>query len=216
MNLVDSPLNGLFKTVLLEHPEIEMKHIELGVNWDPEMLFNALFAKDDEAILALREGKMYVPRLLRQNEAKAKRHELIRPADDQFRLQSKEKGLLENLTLVPLDLKQTLAPNEVEIDVRAVGLNFRDVLDALGLYPGDAGPLGGDGAGIVTRVGESVTNFHVGDAVLGLMGGSLARKTDTHQNNITWKPANLTFEEAAALPTVFLTTHYAFTRLDHT
>ena len=38
--------------------------------------------------------------------------------------------------------------------MRAVGLNFRDVLNVLGMYPGDPGAPGGDCAGIVTAVGE--------------------------------------------------------------
>ena len=40
--------------------------------------------------------------------------------------------------------------------MRAVGLNFRDVLNVLGMYPGDPGPPGGDCAGVVTAVGEGV------------------------------------------------------------
>ena len=47
-------------------------------------------------------------------------------------------------------------PGEVEIRVQATGLNFRDVLNVLGLYPGDAGPLGGECAGEVVRVGQGV------------------------------------------------------------
>ena len=68
--LENSPLNGLFKTALLEHPEIEMKQIVLGSDWDPETFLKALFAKEDESIFEIREGKIYVPRLFRQNEAK--------------------------------------------------------------------------------------------------------------------------------------------------
>lgn len=41
----------------------------------------------------------------------------------------------------------------VQVAVRAVGLNFRDVLNCLGMYPGDPGPPGGDCAGTVLAVG---------------------------------------------------------------
>lgn len=48
-----------------------------------------------------------------------------------------------------------LAPHEVVLRVTAVGLNFRDVLNVLGMYPGDPGDPGGDCAGIVTAAGTS-------------------------------------------------------------
>jgi NADPH:quinone reductase-like Zn-dependent oxidoreductase len=62
----------------------------------------------------------------------------------------------------------------VEVEVKAVGINFRDVLNVLGMYPGDPGPPGGDCAGIVTRVpAGSTTALKPGDAVFGLAAGSL-------------------------------------------
>ena len=63
---------------------------------------------------------------------------------------------------------------EVEIEVEASGVNFRDVLNVLGMYPGDAGPLGGECAGRVTAVGFGVTHVQVGDDVLAVGGGSFA------------------------------------------
>lgn len=211
-NFVYSPLNGFFKTVVAEHPDLKIKHINLGINWETTLLLNSLFGEDTEEILLLSDTRCYVPRFLRLRDAKLKRHELTRPLDDQFRLQSRQKGLLENLTLAELIVKDTLAPNEVEVMVHAVGLNFRDVLDSLGLYPGEAGALGGDGSGIVTRVGDAVKGLVPGDKVMGLMSGCLARKTSVHKDTIIKKPEVLDFEDAAALPTVFLTAYYAFTQ----
>ena len=46
----------------------------------------------------------------------------------------------------------------VQVRVEAAGLNFRDVLNVLGLYPGDPGPIGGDFAGVVTQLGEGVAD----------------------------------------------------------
>ncbi|ETZ98481.1 alcohol dehydrogenase GroES-like domain protein [Mycobacterium kansasii 824] len=51
----------------------------------------------------------------------------------------------------------------------AVGVNFRDVLVALGMYPG-GGELGVDGAGVVVEVGPGVSGVAVGDVVMGLLG----------------------------------------------
>ena len=61
---------------------------------------------------------------------------------------------------------------QVRVGVRAAGLNFRDVLIALGMYPGDAGLLGSEGAGIVTEAGPGVTGLAPGDKVMGLFTGA--------------------------------------------
>ena len=61
---------------------------------------------------------------------------------------------------------------QVQIRVEAAGLNFRDVLNVLGLYPGDPGRIGGgDLSGIVTELGAGVTGFEVGQRVFGFMPG---------------------------------------------
>ncbi len=61
----------------------------------------------------------------------------------------------------------------MQIRVEAAGLNFRDVLNVLGLYPGDPGRIGGgDLSGIVTELGAGVTGFEVGQRVFGFMPGS--------------------------------------------
>ena len=68
-------------------------------------------------------------------------------------LKQSEGGTLESLGAVPVpDVSRPLTPSEVRIAVRAAGLNFRDVLIALGMYPGMA-QIGGEGAGVVLEVG---------------------------------------------------------------
>ncbi|KAF8821366.1 putative type I fatty acid synthase, partial [Cardiosporidium cionae] len=67
-----------------------------------------------------------------------------------------ERGAITNLRTRPQAFATRNQPdsNCIEIRVRAVGLNFRDVLNVMGLYPGDPGPPGGDCAGTVVSVGS--------------------------------------------------------------
>merc|ERR1712038_824982 len=88
--------------------------------------------------------------------------------------------------------------------VRAAGLNFRDVLNVLGEYPGDPGPPGGDCAG-AARLGE-------GDAVLGWAHAPLAHAARADARLLGRKPRALSFEAASTLPTVWSTVHVAFSR----
>ena len=51
----------------------------------------------------------------------------------------------------------------MQVTVRAVGLNFRDVLNVLGMYPGDPGAPGADSAGVVAQVGLAVSHLQQGE-----------------------------------------------------
>jgi hypothetical protein len=77
-----------------------------------------------------------------------------------LRLSPQPRGSLSSLAAVPLPRTQP-GPQEVLLSVRAVGLNFRDVLNVLGMYPGDPGEPGGDVAGIVAAVGSAVRHLHM-------------------------------------------------------
>ncbi|MFE6856448.1 type I polyketide synthase, partial [Streptomyces sp. NPDC057674] len=96
----------------------------------------------------------------------------------------------------------------VRVAVRAAGLNFRDVLISLGMYPG-AASIGGEGAGVVTEVGPGVTGTAVGDRVMGLMPDSFADTTVADARMIVRIPDGWTFQEAASVPVAFLTAYYA-------
>jgi len=82
------------------------------------------------------------------------------------------------------------------------------VLNTLGLYPGEAPPLGIEGAGVVTETGPGVTEFAPGDRVLGLLDHAFGPLAVTDRRNLVRVPADWTFAEAAAVPVVFLTAWY--------
>ena len=85
--------------------------------------------------------------------------------------------------------RQQPGPGQVEIRVRATGLNFRDVLNVLDLYPGDPGPLGGECAGEIAAVGAGVEHFKPGDAVVALAPASFASYALTLAEFVAPKPA---------------------------
>ena len=107
------------------------------------------------------------------------------------------------------------APGEGEVQIRVhmTGLNFRDVLNALGMYPGDAGPLGGECVGRITAVGEDVERFKIGDTVLAIAGGSFSKYVLTPADWVIAKPQGLNDEQAATIPIAFLTAYYGLYRL---
>ena len=102
---------------------------------------------------------------------------------------------------------KSLNPNEVEIKVKATGLNFKDLMIAIGQLPGNS--LGFECAGILTRLGEG-TSFNLGDRVLCCTTtGAYNTYARAHATSVARLPEGLSFTTAAALPTVFCTAYHA-------
>ncbi len=104
-------------------------------------------------------------------------------------------------------------PGEVEIETEAVSLNFRDVMEALGRLGHAPAPLGLEFAGHVASIGPGVAGFAIGDPVLGLHVGSLARHVVTPASLLAPLPPGLTLAEAASIPIVFLTASWTLERI---
>ncbi|WP_461025403.1 polyketide synthase family protein, partial [Streptomyces heilongjiangensis] len=154
-----------------------------------------------EPEIAVRGGTVSVPRLTRASS----RTELPLPAQESaWRLDIAEKGTLEGLALVPVEQGE-LGAGQVRVAVRAAGVNFRDVLNALGMYPGDARDFGLEGAGVVTEVGAGVTGLAVGDRVFGMFSGAFGPVAVADARTVARVPEGWTFAQAASVPIVFLT-----------
>src|SRR6185503_15431200 len=120
-----------------------------------------LIRKSSEREVAFRGEARYVQRL---DRGRSSRERVLEP-DVPLRLESRDRGHLDTLRFSPFELPQC-GPGQVLIDVKAAGMNFRDVLKALGLYPGDAPDariFGDEVAGLVRQVGPGVTHVAPGD-----------------------------------------------------
>ncbi|MFC4472885.1 type I polyketide synthase, partial [Streptomyces xiangluensis] len=125
-----------------------------------------------------------------------------------WRMDVVAQGRLDGVGLVPEE-PRALGAGEVRVAVRAAGVNFRDVLNVLGMYPGDAGRLGHEGAGVVVEVGPEVTGLAVGDRVMGLLDGAFGPTATTDARLLARIPDGWSFDQAASVPIVFLTAYYA-------
>ncbi|MFJ5075507.1 type I polyketide synthase [Streptomyces sp. NPDC088553] len=161
--------------------------------------------------LAVRGAELLVPMLGRATADGA----LVPPAGaTAWRLGVRDRGTLDHLALEPCpEALAPLADGEVRIAVRAAGVNFRDVLNTLGLYPGDPGLLGLEGAGVVTEVGPGVTGLDVGDRVMGLFSGAFGPVVVADHRRVAVMPVDWTFAQAASAPIVFLTAYHALVDL---
>jgi acyl transferase domain-containing protein/NADPH:quinone reductase-like Zn-dependent oxidoreductase/acyl carrier protein len=213
---VVAPLWGLIRSASAEHPG---RFGLLDLDDDPASaatlpralaLIQAGTGTGIDIGVAVRGGEITVPRLV----PAAVDGPLLPPRGSvSWHLDIAEAGTLENLSLV--DRPQVLAPlhaGQVRVGVRAAGLNFRDVIVALGAVPGQTG-LGGEGAGVVLETGPDVTDLRPGDRVLGLLPGSFGPISITDRRLLARIPAGWSFADAATVPIAFLTAYYGLVDL---
>lgn len=213
---VQAPVLGLSKVIALEHPELKCRCIDIdpdaSVETMAKQLFSEILISDQEDLVAIRGNLRLVARLKRVNgrsttDWQTKEQREHKP----LRLEKSSSGILEDLKLRSADYNEP-GPGEVQIRVHAAGLGFRDVMNALSMRD-DPEPLGSECSGEIVKVSEDVTNLVPGDAVVALASGSFCTFVNTGAELVFKKPKQLSFEEAATLPTVFLTAHYTLNHL---
>ncbi|MFJ2477547.1 type I polyketide synthase [Streptomyces sp. NPDC087659] len=157
-----------------------------------------------------RDGSLSVPRLARLDE-----QDLSVPAGEEpWHLAVPVRGDIDGVTIRPFaEAGRPLGPDEVRIAVRAGGVNFRDVLNALDMYPGEAGPLGLEVAGVVLETGSEVSRVATGDRVFGLVPGALGPVAVADSRLLSPMPEGWSFAAASGVPVVFLTACYGLVEL---
>ena len=203
VSVAGSPLWGFGGVVALEHPELRCVRVDLSPASDEtESLLAELWSNEIENQIALRREGRYVARLRR-----AKSEHNRQP----LQLQITNYGTLDGLTLQPTS-RRAPGPGEIEIQVHATGLNFKEVLNVLGMIGEDV-PLGNECAGVVVAVGEGVSRFNVGDEVIALAPHSFSTFAVADADLAVHKPAAMSFTEAATIPITFLTAYYGLHHL---
>ncbi|MFE6505263.1 type I polyketide synthase, partial [Kitasatospora sp. NPDC057738] len=193
---------GLLRSAQSEHPDrVLLLDDDGSADW--ALVRRAVELGENQ--LAARGGALYAPRLVRVPASAA----LTVPEDAAaWTLDPTEPGILTSLRLLPADTaERPLGPGEVRIGVRAAGVNFRDVLLALGMYP-ERAELGSEGAGVVLEVGAEVTDLAPGERVFGLFPGGFGPVAVADRRRLARIPAGWTFTEAASMPVVFVTAYY--------
>ena len=150
VSISQSPLWGLARSLMLEHPEVAPVLLDVGsaagtvaaASEIAQSVADEIAAGGLEPMVAFRYGNRRVARLVAD----------IPRVETAQKLQFDPSGRLEDLRVEPSSRTEPAA-NEVEIQVRASGLNFRDVLTALGMLPARSNTPGAECSGTIVRVG---------------------------------------------------------------
>jgi NADPH:quinone reductase-like Zn-dependent oxidoreductase/acyl carrier protein/short-subunit dehydrogenase len=221
--LRDAALWGIARVAMQEFPDQRIRwldlHDPLPCTANAARLAEEILHPDAEDEILLTAGGRYVPRF---KIAARPRPPVLAPPPSlrQVQLDCLIPGPFRNLRWQSAADPKPLGDDEVEIEVRTAGLNFRDVMYAMGLLPDEAvedgfcGPtLGMEVAGLVTRVGAAVSDLNPSDAVIAFAPASFANRVRTRALAVARKPAHWSFAAAATVPTAFFTAYYALHEL---
>jgi len=216
----DAALWGFGRSLMNEASNYRVQLLDLGGDACLPELMDAVMSEllhgdAEQEVVLNADGKRFAPRLRSRDRIAKGKPVDISAHDQTAQLSFKLPGQLRNLQWQVIPEKAP-ADDEIEIEVKATGLNFRDVMYTLRLLSDEAvengfvGPtLGLEFAGRVTRIGKEVIAFRPGDQVVGLGPASFSNRVLTKANAIALIPDNIGYAAAATIPSTFFTVYYA-------
>lgn len=216
-----APLRGFARVLVNEYPQAIVKIAYVSPHSVREMdTFARILASTSNAgneteirftngnLQALRLNK--VSREHEQTRAKTK----ITAEGSYYEAYFSEPTIIDSIAYRHIGPAQ-LRPKDVEISVKAAALNFKDVLNGMGLLTSESvagglvgSQLGLECSGVVTRVGDGVTHVKPGMEVIAIAPRSLAGVCVTPDHCVALKPSNLSHVQSAALTIVYLTAYH--------
>ena len=168
---------------------------------------------------AVRNGRIMIPRLVEDKSANqdimtetSRRKPEEQPLWQEnscLCLDMGHVGLLDTFQFIHSDrCSNEIHDDEVEIEVKTVGLNFHDLMVATGQLP-DPNGYGIECAGIITKTGKTTSNLRIGDRVCAIAAGSFANRVRAIKNLVSIMPDGMKFETGASIPSVFTTAYYS-------
>ncbi|MER6129784.1 type I polyketide synthase [Streptomyces sp. NPDC001795] len=222
-----SPVRGLVRVLAHEHPELDPTLLDMGRSDDDlrqtaGLLLGGVPGDETAVRGAERRVARLVPASLTDTERLTATARRVRYGVDRFRLRASRPGDLLSLHLA-VGRERPPGPGEVELQVAAAGVNFRDVLTVMGLLPaaepnaGGGDRIGFECTGTVTAVGPGVGHVRAGDTVLAvdLAGGAFGSFTTVRADAVVPLPPGVDAVAAAGIPTAYLTAWYALRHVAH-
>jgi NADPH:quinone reductase-like Zn-dependent oxidoreductase/acyl carrier protein len=194
-------IQAMRRTAALEFPELGIRSLDLDTNSGANSILRALRSADAEESI-LRDERILAPRLKNILETAEVANTETTTA---------ESGLIEDLKSISVPRSAPQA-DELEIAVTAHGVNFRDVMNALGMLPGMLQRLGGECAGTVVKAGER-SGFAPGDRVFAFAPGSFRKFVTVKASHGVRVPDGMSLTQAAALPVAYMTALYGLDKL---
>lgn len=224
-------MTGMARTIRAESPSTALLSLDMDHNKPLDTItnvqnvvkvylhgVNAINERRPDWEYAVRDNKILIQRILLDkgmNDLISRFHVTPKPETAAFlqpgrplELEIGSSGRLDTFRFVDDgSYDAELRNDDIEIEVKGVGLNFKDVMVAMGQLQDRA--LGLDCSGIISRVGEKVKKLKVGDKVLTWTPGSFRNFARSPESMCALIPEGMSFGIAASLPLVYCTAYYA-------
>ena len=219
---------GLSRTVMAEQPSLDFSIIDIDkpgevVDVTVSNLLTVLAHTSEERDheFVQKEGILHVSRIVpndRENDMfrqkKAGRTELVPLGDtDVCKLSITDPGQMDTLHFVKASLLDVIPEGHIEIQVKAVGINAKDLYTLSGKVETHEKTCSCELSGVVVRIGDKVTDFTPGDRAV----SATPTKFGTYETVPAWSCCKIADDESfttmAPLPTVFMTAVHAFQNL---
>nr|WP_261870042.1 type I polyketide synthase [Mycobacterium marinum] len=216
VTLAQTQLRGIARVLTFEHPELKTTLVDIEGDGEGSLaaLTQELLAGADDDEISLRDGQRYVHRLVAAPtvgtgdlELESRRTVVNLDAGGAVQLRTDQPGRLDSLTVHQVKRCRPQG-DQVEVRVAAAGLNFSDVLKAMGVYPGldGAAPvIGGECVGYVTAIGDDVDSLEIGQRVIAFGPGTFGSHLGTIADLVVPIPDTLPDNEAATFGIAYLT-----------
>lgn len=210
INLAGATLRGFVRSVMNEHGDVDTHLVDLGNTPDEDelaALAREILAETREPEIALRKKYRYVSRVHRVQPLVA-----TEDPDTDYELRTTSRPAPEDLVFHETGCDAP-GPGEVQLRVRATGVNFKDIALLAGLVDAEAGDVGMEASGTVLAIGPAVIGFAPGAEVFGFVRNGMNSTINVPARMLAKKPGALGFEDAAGIPVVFFTAYHALKRL---
>jgi acyl transferase domain-containing protein/thioesterase domain-containing protein/acyl carrier protein len=217
ISVAQAPILGLGRTIMTELPQLSCRLVDLSFDDAGDasrLLLREILSGEGETEVAWRGESRFASRIARTSlEAHPPRTSAVR--NPGYRLETPASGIMDELALLEHPRRKPGA-HEVEIEICAAALNFRDVMKLLGIYPMNSDldlSLGDECSGRIVALGNKVKSFKIGDEVIAIGSGCFASHLTVPESSVVRKPMRIPFEEAATIPVAFMTAWYALHQL---
>ncbi|EGC32665.1 hypothetical protein DICPUDRAFT_56948 [Dictyostelium purpureum] len=217
-NYFSRSLVAIARSAMNEYSNLDIVSIDLDSNdYNLNSLLVPIQSRFSDNEFIYKKGILFVSRFFKNNSKLLLSSQSFETNDNNM-----YQTTLSDLSIIR-KAKDELSNNEIEIKVKSVGINFKDNLFYKGLLPqeifrkGDINnpPFGLECSGIISRIGNGVTEFKVGDQVFGFARHSLGSHVITNKDLVIKKPESITWDQAASIPVVYCTAYYSLFNIAH-
>jgi acyl transferase domain-containing protein/NADPH:quinone reductase-like Zn-dependent oxidoreductase/SAM-dependent methyltransferase/acyl carrier protein len=216
LSLAQAPIKGLARVAVTEFPKFHVRTVDLSpspLDCEISALAREILLGGDEDEITFRDGKRFVHRMVHKKP-------LVSPKTSIacYSLRARKSRNFDDFSFHETARKLP-GPGQVEIQVFATAMNFKDIALTAGILEpelseeGFINGLGLECSGIVSAVGAGVTNFKVGDKVMGLAPNGFSSFVVTDAGLLALKPDLISLEEAATITVSFSSAYYALHEL---